>query len=357
MPDTLFTPGTLGAIEIANRVLMAPLTRNRAPEGIATDLMVTYYRQRASAGLIVSEGTQISQLAQGYAWTPGIYTEAQAEAWAKVTAAVHAEGGKIVAQLWHVGRVSHPSIIGGVPPVAPSALSAGAKTFDGKGFVETSLPRAMTAEDIERTYLDYGHAAQLAKQAGFDGVELHAANGYLIDQFLRDTSNTRTDEWGGSFANRARVLEGALDALIGVWGPGRVGVRISPFSNANNIGFDSDTPGLFAHVVEVLNARPLAFVHMVEGQTGGPRDWPAGALEALRERIAAPYVANNGYDRASALAVVAEGKAAAVAFGRPFIANPDLPARLEAGADLNPLRPELLYGGGAEGYTDYPALG
>ncbi|MGD9919194.1 MAG: alkene reductase [Paenirhodobacter sp.] len=356
MTDTLFSPGRLGAIEISNRLVMAPLTRNRAPARVPTDLMVEYYRQRASAGLIVTEGTQISPVAQGYAWTPGIYSDEQIAGWRRITEAVHAEGGKIVPQLWHVGRVSHPTIIDGATPLAPSALSAAAKTFDGTGFVETALPRAMTEEDIAQTLADYAHAAACAKEAGFDGVEIHGANGYLIDQFLRDTSNQRTDGYGGSIANRVRFLTEVVDAVTGVWGPGRVGIRISPFSNANNVGLDSDTPALFSAVIAALNARDLAFVHMVEGQTGGPRDWPAGALEALREQIAAPYVANNGYSREMALETVATGKATAVAFGRAFIANPDLPVRLERDAPLNPLRAKLLYGGGAEGYTDYPFL-
>jgi len=356
MTDTLFSPGRLGAIEIANRLVMAPLTRNRAPERVPTDLMVDYYRQRASAGLIITEGTQISPVAQGYAWTPGIHTEEQVAGWRKIVDAVHAEGGKIVPQIWHVGRISHPTIIDGATPVAPSALSAGAKTFDGTGFVETTLPRAMTEEDIAQTLADYAHAAECAKAAGFDGVEIHAANGYLIDQFLRDTSNQRTDGYGGPIANRVRFLSEVVDAVVGVWGPGRVGVRISPYSNANNIGLDSDTPALFGAAIDALNARPLAFVHMVEGATGGPRDWPTGALESLRNRIAAPYIANNGYNRAMALEAIAGGTADAVAFGRAFIANPDLPARLMRDAPLNPLRPALLYGGGAEGYTDYPAL-
>lgn len=356
MTDTLFSPGQLGEISIANRVVMAPLTRNRAPDRMPTDLTVEYYRQRATAGLIITEGAQISPLGQGYAWTPGIHTEAQAAAWAKVTDAVHAEGGKIVIQLWHVGRVSHETIIDGQTPVAPSALSAASKTFDGTGFVETGMPREMTEEDIARSFLDYGHAAQLAKQAGFDGVEVHAANGYLIDQFLRDTANKRADGWGGPVANRIRFLEGAVDACVAVWGPGRVGVRLSPFSNANNVGIDSDTPALFGAAIAALNDRPLAYVHMVEGQTGGPRDWPAGALEALRDAIRAPYIANNGYERDSAIAAVATGTAAAVAFGKPFIANPDLVARLQRDAAWNPLRLALMYGGGAEGYTDYPFL-
>lgn len=356
MTETLFTPGRLGEIEIANRLVMAPLTRNRAPDRVPTELMVEYYRQRASAGLIVTEGTQISAVAQGYAWTPGIHTEEQVAGWRRITDAVHAEGGKIVPQLWHVGRISHPDVIDGAVPVAPSALSAASKTFNGQGFVETVTPRAMTEADIAQTLADYAHAAACAKEAGFDGIEIHGANGYLIDQFLRDTSNKRTDGYGGSIANRVRFLSEVVDAVIGVWGPGRVGIRLSPFSNANNVGIDSDTPALFGAVIDALNARPLAFVHMVEGQTGGPRDWPAGALEALRDAVTAPYIANNGYTRALALETVAAGKAEAVAFGKAFIANPDLPARLAADAELNPLRATLLYGGGAEGYTDYPFL-
>lgn len=357
MTDTLFSPGQLGQITIANRLVMAPLTRNRAPDLVPTELTVEYYRQRASAGLIVSEGTQISPMGQGYAWTPGIYSPEQVAGWRKVTDAVHAAGGKIVAQLWHVGRISHPSLLNGALPVAPSALSAHSKTFDGTGFVETVTPRALEADEIPAIFAEYAHAARCADEAGFDGVEIHAANGYLIDQFLRDTSNTRTDDWGGPIANRVRFLAGVLEAVVGVLGAGRTGIRLSPWSNANNVGLDSDTPALFAAVAEVLNAHPLAFVHIVEGQTGGPRDYPEAELAALRAAIRAPYIANNGYTRASALAAVASGAAYAVAFGRPFIANPDLPARLAADAPLNPLRPALLYGGGAEGYTDYPALG
>lgn len=356
MTEALFTPTRLGQIEIANRTVMAPLTRNRAPDLRPTDLMVEYYRQRASAGLIVTEGTQISPMAQGYAWTPGIYSDEQVAGWRKIVDAVHDAGGKIVPQLWHVGRISHPSLLGGADPVGPSAISAGSKTFDGTGFVETTTPRALTLEEIPGILADYAKAAQNAKDAGFDGVEIHAANGYLIDQFLRDTSNKRTDAYGGPIANRVRFLTEVVDAVVGVWGPGRVGIRISPYSNANNVGLDSDTQALFGAVIAELNKRPLAFVHMVEGATGGPRDWPEGALEALRDQIAAPYIANNGYTREMALQAVADGTADAVAFGRAFIANPDLPARLETGAELNPLRAALLYGGGAEGYTDYPTL-
>lgn len=355
MSDTLFSPTALGQIEIANRLVMAPLTRNRAFDLVPTDLMVEYYRQRASAGLIVSEGTQISPMGQGYAWTPGIYSPEQVAGWKKVTQAVHDAGGKMVAQIWHVGRISHPVLLGGADPVAPSAIAAGAKTFDGTGFVDTPTPRALKIEEIPALLQDYAHAARCAKEAGFDGVEIHAANGYLIDQFLRDTSNHRQDAYGGSIENRTRLLREVVETVVGVWGPGRVGIRISPWSNANNVGIDSNTDALFGAVVDILNTQPLAFVHVVEGQTGGPRDYPEASLNALRAKIKAPYVANNGYSRELADQALAAG-ATAVAFGRAFIANPDLPRRLQEGSALNPLDADHLYGGGAEGYTDYPTL-
>ncbi|HEY0276489.1 MAG TPA: alkene reductase [Paenirhodobacter sp.] len=357
MTDTLFSPGHLGRIEISNRIVMAPLTRNRAFDRVPTDLMVAYYRQRATAGLIVSEGTQISAIGQGYAWTPGVYTPQQVAGWQKVTAAVHAAGGRIVCQLWHVGRISHPSIIlGGEMPVGPSAISAHAKTFDGEGFIETAVPRALTEAEIPAIMAEFAHAARCAIAAGFDGVEIHGANGYLIDQFLRDTSNTRTDAYGGSIAHRVRFLQEVLAAVTGAIGADRTGIRLSPWSNANNIGLDSDTPALFAAVAEVLNAYDLAFVHVVEGQTGGARDTSEAALHSFRTAIRAPYIANNGFSRDMANAAIASGAAYAVAFGRAFIANPDLPERLKTDAPLNDLRKDLLYGGGAAGYTDYPAL-
>lgn len=357
MTDSLFSPGRLGAIDIANRIVMAPLTRNRAFDRVPTEMTVEYYRQRAGAGLIVSEGTQISPVGQGYAWTPGIHTPAQVAGWRKVTDAVHAAGGKIVCQIWHVGRISLPSVIeGGLMPVAPSAISARSKTFDGTGFAETGVPHALTIPEIQATLADYAHAAKCAIEAGFDGVEIHAANGYLIDQFLRDTSNTRTDAYGGSVENRVRFLREVVAAVTGAIGAERTGIRLSPWSNANNVGLDSDTPALFAAVAQALNAHDLAFVHVVEGQTGGPRDYPEDQFEAFRAALRAPYVANNGYTRDMAVTAVASGAAYAVAFGKAFIANPDLPARLRADAPLNPTRNALFYGGGAEGYTDYPTL-
>ncbi|WP_126977849.1 alkene reductase [Frigidibacter oleivorans] len=359
MTDALFTPTTLGQIPLKNRVVMAPLTRNRArPEDDTPhDLHATYYAQRAGAGLIVSEGTQISPEGKGYAWTPGIHSPEQVAGWKRVTEAVHAKGGRIVAQLWHVGRISHVSLQpGGAAPVAPSALGAGSKTFDGTGFVETSVPRELTEAEIARIVADYAHAARCAEEAGFDGVEIHGANGYLIDQFLRDSSNHRTDGYGGSIENRVRFLREVVAAVTGVLGGGRTGIRISPWSNANNVGIDSDTPALFGRVVEVLNGFGLAFLHVVEGQTGGDRNAPAEELAKLRAAFDGPWIANNGYNRAMAIAAVAEGRADAVAFGRPFIANPDLVERLERDAPLAEGDRDTYYGGGAAGYTDYPTL-
>jgi N-ethylmaleimide reductase len=357
--DPLFTPVSLGAIQAPNRIVMAPLTRNRADHATLSPhaLHAAYYAQRATAGLIIAEATQIMPEGQGYAWTPGIHTPAQVEGWRGVTQAVHAAGGRIVLQLWHVGRVSHVSLQpGGQAPVAPSAIAAGTKTFTATGFADTSLPRALDAAEIPGIVAAYADATRNARAAGFDGAEVHAANGYLIDQFLRDTANRRTDAWGGSIANRARLLDAVLAAVTGAWSADRVGIRLSPFSNANNVGIDSDTMGLFGHVVDLVDRHGLAYLHMVEGQTGGPRDAAAGDIAALRARFRGPYIANNGYDGAMAAEAVAAGHAEAVAFGRPFIANPDLVARLRQGAALAVPDRATFYGGGAEGYTDYPAL-
>jgi N-ethylmaleimide reductase len=359
MTDALFTPFTLGDITVKNRIVMAPLTRNRAlaEDDTPYDIHVEYYAQRAGAGLIITEGTQISPEGKGYAWTPGIYSDAQVAGWKKVTDAVHAKGGRIAAQLWHVGRISHTSLqVGGAAPVAPSAIGAASKTFDGTAFLETSVPRALELAEIPRVIEDFRRAARNAAAAGFDGVEIHAANGYLIDQFLRDTANTRTDAYGGSAENRVRFLKEVVAAVTEILGPGRVGVRLSPFSNANNVGIDSDTLATFGAAIDVLNAAGVAFLHMVEGQTGGARDWPAGAVESLRDRFQGAYIANNGYTRDTAVAAVASGKVDLVAFGRLYISNPDLAERLEAGAPLNPLPTSGLYGGGRAGYTDYPTL-
>lgn len=360
MTAKLFTPLRAGALELRNRVVMAPLTRNRAlPEGdVPAPMAAEYYRQRAGFGLIVSEGTQVSAQGQGYAWTPGIYSAAQVEGWRAVTEAVHAKGGTIVAQIWHVGRVSHTSLQpGGAAPVGPSALRADSKTYDGKGFVPVSEPRALEIGEIPGVVADYASAARNAREAGFDGVEIHGANGYLIDQFMRPSANVRTDGYGGSVENRTRFLEEVVEAVAGAIGADRVGLRLSPFSPANGVVVDETAPETFARAVERIAPYGLAFLHMVEGATGGSRDLPEGAsIEALRALFPGVYIANNGYDRETAIEAVESGRADAVAFGRLAIANPDLPARLEREAALNEPDRATFYGGGAEGYTDYPTL-
>jgi N-ethylmaleimide reductase len=358
MTDKLFTPLTIGTMTLPNRIVMAPLTRNRAAEGnIPHDLNVAYYAQRATAGLIISEGTQISPEGQGYLATPGLHADEQVVGWRAVTDAVHAKGGHIFAQLWHVGRVSHTSLQKWEqPPVAPSAITAKTQVFTKSGFVDASAPRALETAEIARVVEDYRKAAENAKIAGFDGVELHAANGYLVDQFLRDGSNKRQDRYGGSVENRVRFLSEVLAALITVFPASRVGVRFSPFSNFADID-DSNPMATFGAAIARASEFGLGYLHLVEGQTGGTRDLPAGAnIQALRKLFTGAYLANNGYDRAAAIAAVNSGAADLIAFGRPFIANPDLVTRLAQNAPLNEPIQTTFYGGGAEGYTDYPTL-
>jgi N-ethylmaleimide reductase len=359
----LFQPARVGDIAVANRIAMAPLTRNRAAAGrVPAPLAVTYYTQRASAGLLVTEATQISPEGQGYLDTPGLYSAEQVAGWKRVTDAVHAAGGKIVVQLWHVGRISHLSLLPeGMQPVSSSARRANTKTFTRDGFVEVSAPRALRSDELARVVDDYRHAARCALQAGFDGVEVHAANGYLLEQFLRDSVNDRTDAYGGSIENRARLLVEVMQAVVDEVGAGRTGVRLSPVTPANDIGQDSNAQALFEHVVERLAPLELAFIHVVEGATGGPRDVAPVDYEALgrRDKGVHPqgaWIVNNGYTRQMAIDAVEEGRADLVAFGRPFIANPDLVHRLRENAPLAAVNPKTLYGGGAEGYTDYPAL-
>ncbi len=359
MTDTLFTPIDAGALHAKNRVAMAPLTRNRADNdtGEVGDMHVDYYRQRAGAGIIVTEATQISPEGKGYFQTPGIHSEGQVSAWRKVTDAVHKAGGTIVVQLWHVGRISHTSLQpGGAQPVAPSPINSGVKTFTPKGFEDTSDPRALELDEMPRLIADYVHAAEMAKKAGFDGVEVHAANGYLLDQFLKTGSNKRDDSYGGSVENRARLLLEVLGAVTKVWGNGRVGLRLSPFSPANGIS-DADPQATFEYVVPKLNQFGLAYLHMVEGATGGSRELDEGeSIAALRKLFDGFYMANNGYDRQMAIDAVNSGAADIIAFGVPFIANPDLPARLEKDAPLNQPDSDTFYGGDRKGYTDYPIL-
>lgn len=355
----LFTPLQVGALSLPNRVVMAPLTRNRATHDADAphDLHVTYYAQRATAGLIITEATQIMPEGKGYAWTPGIYSAAQIAGWKKVTDAVHAEGGRIALQLWHVGRISHTSLQpGGKAPVAPSAIASGTKTFDGSAFVDTSMPRALETAEIAGIVAQYAQATRNAREAGFDGVEIHSANGYLLDQFLHGGSNTRTDQYGGSIENRTRLVAEVIAAVVGAWDAGHVGIRFSPFANANGVS-DSDPQALFSAAVDIASAAGLAWLHMVEGQTGGSRELAPGlSIDALRARFKGVYMANNGYDRQMGLDAVASGHADLIAYGKPFIANPDLVARLMANAPLNTPNQATFYGGGAEGYTDYPTL-
>jgi N-ethylmaleimide reductase len=354
----LFQPFRLGQIEVSNRIVMAPLTRNRAmePNTVPSPLAPLYYTQRAAAGLIVSEATQISQQGQGYAWTPGIFNDAQIEGWRAVTKSVHAAGGKIVCQIWHVGRVSHTSLQpGGGAPVAPSAIAAKTKTFIPTGFADTSAPRALETHEIAGVLADYAHAARCAERAGFDGVEIHAANGYLIDQFLRDGTNKRTDLYGGSVENRIRFALEVTDAILKVLPAGRVGIRLSPASPAND-ALESNPSAVFFPLVAELGKRKLAYAHIIEGATQGARDNIPFDFVELRKTFGGPYIANNGYTRDMAIEAVSSGKVDMVAFGRPFISNPDLVERLRIGAPLAEGDRKTYYGGGAPGYTDYPTL-
>lgn len=359
MSHALFSPIKAGAIEAANRIALAPLTRNRADNdtGEVLDMHVDYYRQRSGAGIVITEATQISAEGKGYLQTPGIYTEDQVAAWRKVTDAVHAEGGKIVVQLWHVGRISHVSLQpGGQQPVAPSALNAEVKTFTANGFEPTSDPRALAEEEMPRIVADYVHATRMARKAGFDGVEVHAANGYLLDQFLKTGSNKRSDAYGGSLENRARLLIEVMEGITQAWDGAHVGIRLSPFSPANGIT-DAAPQETFEYVIAQLARFNLAYLHMIEGATGGSRDLEKGeSIEKLRALFDGVYMANNGYDRDMAMQALESDHADMVAIGRPFIANPDLVTRYEKNAPLNEGDQKTWYGGGREGYTDYPHL-
>lgn len=359
MPDiNLFTPLAIGPLTLPNRLAMAPLTRNRStPEGVPHALNVEYYRQRASAGLLITEATCIDATAVGYPLTPGIWSDAQVAGWQAVTEAVHQEGGRIVCQLWHVGRISHPSLQpNGQLPVAPSAIApvGDAITFQGpQPFV---TPRALDISELPGVVEQYRHAAAQAKAAGFDGIEVHAANGYLLDEFLRDGSNQRTDAYGGGVDNRARLLLEVLAAVCPVWGADRVGVRLSPIQPFNDMR-DSDPKGTFSRVVELLNRFGLAYLHITEmGKDAPGAAGPYFDPLELRDIWQGVLMTNAGYDRDSANAVLAAGRADLVAFGVPFIANPDLPARYLAGAQLNAADPTTFYGGDAKGYTDYPFM-
>ncbi len=355
MTSPLFQPATFGDIEIANRIVMAPMTRNRAGAGnVPTDLMTTYYTQRASAGLIVTEATQVVPEGQGYPATPGIHSEEQVAAWKRVTAAVHAVGGKIVLQLWHVGRISHSMYQpGGKLPVAPSAIAPAGQVYglDWKK-VDYETPHALELSEIPGVVEGFAKGALNAKSAGFDGVEVHGANGYLLDQFLRDGSNTRTDKYGGSIENRARLLMETIEAVVGVWGASRVGVRLSPHNPYNDMK-DSDPRATFGHVAKALAPMKLAFVHLVEPIATAQNEQ---LLATYKAHCGSPVITNGDYTREAAAALIAAGGTDAVAFGKLFLANPDLPRRFERGAELNSPDFKTFFGGAEKGYTDYPPL-
>lgn len=360
MAEALFNPARIGAIDVANRIAMAPLTRARADmEGVQTPLAIDYYSQRSGAGLIISEATNISQQARGYAFTPGIYTDTHVAAWRRVTEAVHARGGKMVLQLWHVGRFSHVSLQqGGQLPVAPSAIQAGEMVFLESGFEKPSMPRALETKEIQGIIDDYVVAARNAIKAGFDGVEVHSANCYLLEQFIRDSTNHRTDRYGGSIENRTRLPFEVCDAVSSAIGSDRVGIRLSPATHAvGATPFDSDPAATYGYLAERLGTLNLAYLHCIEGQTRGDNDPDAFDFQALRRSFGGAYIANNGITREIAIDAIDSGRADMVAFGRPFIANPDLVARLKHN---EPIAPEadkaFFYGGGARGYTDWPVL-
>ena len=364
---TLFDAVQAGDLHLANRVVMAPLTRNRSPNAVPPPIVATYYAQRASAGLLISEATAISQQGQGYSDVPGLYGSEQLDGWKRVTHAVHDAGGKIVVQLWHVGRVSHTDLQpDNGAPVAPSAIAAKTKTVlikNGKPeFVDTSIPRALRADELPGIVHSYEVAARNAVDtAGFDGVEIHGANGYLLDQFLRSNSNKREDDYGGSIENRARLLLEVTRAVTGAIGGGKTGIRLSPVTPAND-AFDADPQPLFDHVVRQLATMNLAYIHIIEGATGGPRDVDGSPFDYVALKAAyreaggkGAWMINNGLDKVLAEKALADG-ADLVAFGRPFIGNPDLVERLRTDAPLNKDDKTTWYGGTEHGYTDYPTL-
>jgi N-ethylmaleimide reductase len=357
-PTTLFSPYRLGDLELGNRLVMAPMTRSRAVDGnVPNSLAAAYYAQRASAGLIITEATQVSPQGVGYIRTPGIHSAEQVAGWKTITDAVHRAGGKIFSQLWHVGRVSHPDFHDGALPVAPSALPVEGDAYTPRGPAKLVTPRALETNEIPGIVAQFRKAAENAKAAGFDGVELHGANGYLLDQFLRDGSNRRTDAYGGSVENRARLGLEVADAAIGVWGPQRVGYKLSPYFSGYSMS-DSNPIETFSFIAAQLSKRGLLYLHVSEA-VAGPMAAPAGTRRAtpiLREAFDGTLIANGGYDSASGQAVIARGEADLVAFGVPFLANPDLPVRYQTNAGLNAPDQATFYAGEEKGYIDYPGL-
>jgi 2,4-dienoyl-CoA reductase-like NADH-dependent reductase (Old Yellow Enzyme family) len=347
---TLFDPIKVGDLELPNRIIMAPLTRCRADAGrVPNALMAEYYVQRASAGLIISEATSVTPMGVGYPDTPGIWSEEQVAGWSNITQAVHANGGRIVLQLWHVGRISDPLYLDGELPVAPSALKPAGHVSLVRPMKEFVTPRALETAEIAGVIEAYRKGAENAKRAGFDGVEIHGANGYLLDQFLQDSTNQRDDGYGGSLENRARLMLEVTDAVLGVWAPGRVGMHLAPRADSHDMG-DSNRAETFGYVARELGRRGIAFICSREKEADdslGPQ---------LKQQFGGVYIANERFTKDQANAWLDSGKADAIAFGVPFIANPDLPARLQADAPLNTPHPETFYGQGPVGYIDYPRL-
>lgn len=363
MPDRssspILQPVTIGDLALKNRVVMAPLTRSRSDDdGIPPEFAADYYAQRADAGLIISEATNVSPQAIGYALTPGIWTDGQVAAWRPIVEAVHARGGRIFLQLWHTGRISHPDLQGGELPVAPSAIKPEGQAFTKSGMKDHVTPRALETDEIPAIVEDYRRAAANAKAAGFDGVEVHSANNYLLEQFVRDSTNKRTDRYGGSIENRLRFPLEVVDAVVGVWGAGRVGIRLSPATTMpGETPLDSTVMQTFGAYVDALSARGLLYIHDIEGVTQMTRDAPDDVdFVALRKRFAGAYIANNQYTLDLAEEVLERGDADLFSMGRPFIANPDLVARLRTGAPLAEAPKQYWYGGGAVGYSDWPAM-
>ncbi|MCG7599883.1 alkene reductase [Halomonas sp. McH1-25] len=361
--DILFRPFMLCGMELPNRVIMPPLTRSRAgqPGDVPNDMNVEYYRQRASAGLIIAEATQVSPQGKGYAFTPGIHSDAQVEGWRKVVDAVHGAGGRIILQLWHVGRISHPELQpNGEKPVAPSAIKPeGAQTFISaeSGMVDIPEPRALETDEIPDVVEQFRQGAENAKRAGFDGVEIHAANGYLLDQFLRTKSNQRTDHYGGSLENRLRFPMMVVDAVAEVWGADRVGVRVTPTGSFNDMADDNPVE-TFAAFAKRLDEAGIAFIEVVEDSFQGNlvKGRPEEVIKAIQDNFKRTYIGNGHYTAEEARERIEADKCDLASFGRAFIANPDLPERFRRGAPLNEWDASTFYGGDERGYTDYPFL-
>jgi N-ethylmaleimide reductase len=358
-PSTVLQPVTVGDFHLKNHVVMASLTRSRSSdEGVPPPFAADYYAQRAGAGLIVTEATNISPQARGYALTPGIWSAEQVAAWRRIVDAVHSRDGVIFSQLWHTGRISHPDLLGGELPVSPSAITPIGQTFTRDGMKDLVTPRALRTDEIPLIVEDYRRAAANAKAAGFDGVEVHSANNYLLEQFVRDSTNQRTDEYGGSIKNRVRFPLAVLEAVIGVWGPKRVGIRISPTTIApGETPLDSTPMKTFGAYVDALSKLGLLYLHAIEGETQQTRDAGGGiSFPELRRRFAGAYIANNQYTLELAEETLARGDADMFSFGRPFIANPDLVERLRIGAPLAEAPKQYWYGGSTLGYSDWPTL-